>query len=202
MKGKAYVILAGLLAAALFLFLFFALSWNPVVCVLLSVGAYFGLFFLLKPARKIAGISMEAVRDDEAVQKLLEEAQQDLKLLERASREIADLAVRASAAGLHASALRILDYLGKNPEKLGQARRFFGYYLDTASKLLSRYLEFQETGLRSPQVVNILEKTAKALPVLRQAFDKQFTRLMQGELLDVETDIELLERALEMEDGV
>lgn len=51
MKGKAYVILAGLLAAALFLFLFFALGWNPVVCVLLSVGAYFGLFFLLKPAR-------------------------------------------------------------------------------------------------------------------------------------------------------
>ena len=74
------------------------------------------------------------------------------------------------------------------------------YYLDMAAKLLSRYIKFQNTGVKSPEVLEILEKTAKALPVLNTAFEKQFTHLMEGELLDVEVDIELLKNALEMED--
>ena len=47
----------------------------------------------------------------------------------------------------------------------------------------------------------ILETTAEALPVLNSAFEKQFTHLMQGELLDVEADIELLKSTLKMEGG-
>ena len=44
-------------------------------------------------------------------------------------------------------------------------------------------------------------ETAAALPVLNSAFEKQFTHLMQGELLDVEADIEVLKSALELEGG-
>ena len=44
-------------------------------------------------------------------------------------------------------------------------------------------------------------RRAGALPVLNRAFEKQFTHLMQGELLDVEADIELLKSTLKMEGG-
>ena len=37
--------------------------------------------------------------------------------------------------------------------------------------------------------------------MLQSAFDRQFTHLMQGELMDVEADIELLKSTLEMEGG-
>ena len=49
--------------------------------------------------------------------------------------------------------------------------------------------------------MEILCKTAESLPVLNKAFEKQFTHLMQGELLDVEADIELLKSTLKMECG-
>ena len=49
--------------------------------------------------------------------------------------------------------------------------------------------------------MEILCKTAESLPVLNKAFEKQFTHLMQGELLDVEADIELLKSTLKMEGG-
>ena len=39
------------------------------------------------------------------------------------------------------------------------------------------------------------------MPMLNQAFEKQFTRLMEGELMDVEADIALLEKTLKMEGG-
>ena len=32
------------------------------------------------------------------------------------------------------------------------ARRFFTYYLDTAAGLLERYIQMQETGLRTPEI--------------------------------------------------
>ena len=109
--------------------------------------------------------------------------------------------MRRDAEALNSSGLQILGYLRENPDKVMPARRFFTYYLDTAARLISRYVEFQATGLKSGEVRAILEKTAGALPVLQSAFDRQFTHLMQGELMDVEADIELLKSTLEMEGG-
>ena len=63
-------------------------------------------------------------------------------------------------------------------------------------------MEFQNTGLSSPEVLSILKKTAEALPVLNNAFEKQFTHLMEGELLDVEADLALLENMRKMEGGL
>ena len=62
-------------------------------------------------------------------------------------------------------------------------------------------MDFSDTGLKSGEVSDILKKTAESLPLLNRAFEKQFTNLMEGELLDVETDIELLKTTLEMEGG-
>lgn len=60
-------------------------------------------------------------------------------------------------------------------------------------------MEFQKTGLQSEEVSRILSKSEDALPVLIDAFETQFTRLMQGELMDAEVDIEMLNNALHME---
>ena len=45
----------------------------------------------------------------------------------------------------------------------------------------------------------ILNKTAQTLPALHSAFEKQFVHLMEGELLDVESDIAVLDSMLKME---
>ena len=61
--------------------------------------------------------------------------------------------------------------------------------------------QLQETGLRTPEVTEALRKTAGTFPVLNEVFEKQFTRLMEGELMDVEAEISLLENTLKMEGG-
>ena len=195
------MLVSALAAAILFLILFLLLHWNLVVCILLCIGIYFGLFFLLKPSRKIAGIDVESLPDGEEIQKLLDDARADLTEIHKSIKRIADTSVKNDAGTLYAMGSRILAYLEENPEKIKLARRFFTYYLDTAAKLLARYVDFQNTGIRSKEVAEILQKTAEALPVLNNAFEKQFTHLMQGELLDVEADIELLKSTLKMEGG-
>ena len=110
--------------------------------------------------------------------------------------------MQRDACMLHGTGKRILAYLEENPDKINLARRFFTYYLDTAASLLERYVDFQDTGLHSGEVAEILQKTGEALPVLNDAFEKQFTNLMRGELLDTEVDIELLKNTLKMEEGM
>lgn len=195
------MIVSSLLASAVFLVLFLLFRWNLIVCILLCVGIYFGLFLLLKPSRRIAGIDVESLPGGEEIQKLLDDAQADLADIDKAVKEIKTSSVRQDAQALCATGARILAYLEENPDKIKLARRFFTYYLDTAAKLLTRYVDFQETELHSGEIAGILQKTAEALPVLNSAFEKQFTHLMQGELLDIEADIELLKSTLKMEGG-
>ena len=192
---------AAVVSAVAFLFLYLRLHWGLVIAVLLAVGIYFGLFFFLKPNRKIAGIDAESVPGGEALLQMLDEGEADLRSLAASARAVSDPAVRREAEALCDTGRRILDYLNENPEKIKSARRFFTYYLDISSKLLNRYVEFQETGLRSEEVRDILKQTAEAIPVLTRAFENQFTHLMQGELMDVEADIELLKSTLKMEGG-
>ena len=197
MKETARMLLALLVGSGLFLTLFFLLHWNPIVSLLLSVGNYFGLFFLLKPRPKLAGISLDGVKNGEDWAALLEGAQEDLETLERAGQEIPSPSVAKQAQELSATARRLMAYLQKNREKIPQARRFFLYYLDTAAKLLERYKELETTGLHTQEVLEIQQKTQEVLPVLNQAFEKQFTQLMAGELLDAEVDIQVLQQILE-----
>lgn len=201
MKEMVTALISALISCAVFLLLFLAAGWNLAAAALLCILLYFGLGLILKPRKKIGGIDVEKIQGGEELQKLLEEARKDLKQISRAAREITNIKAKEDAEALEAGGCRILSYLEENPEKISMARRFFTYYLDTAAGLLERYTQLQETGLRTPEVTEALRKTAGTFPVLNEVFEKQFTRLMEGELMDVEAEISLLENTLKMEGG-
>ena len=105
-------------AAIVFLLLFLFFHWNLIVCILLCVGIYFGLFFLLKPSRKIAGIDVESMPGGEEIRQLLDDAQADLADIDKAVKEIKTSSVRQDAQALYATGARILTYLEENPDKI------------------------------------------------------------------------------------
>jgi hypothetical protein len=51
-------------------------------------------------------------------------------------------------------------------------------------------------------VQRLTPETARALDILQDAFMAQFNKLMQNEVMDVEADIDLLEKTLHMEGGL
>ncbi len=201
MKNLIAAMLSTALSCAAFLFLFLFLHWNPAVAAVLSVLLYFAFGLLLKPRKKLGGIDIEKIQGGEELQRLLNEARKDLKQIGKAARAITNIKAREDAEALESCGKRILAYLQENPEKISMARRFFTYYLDTAAGLLERYIQMQETGLRTPEISEAMMKTARTLPVLNEVFDRQFTRFMEGELMDVDAEISLLKNTLEMEGG-
>lgn len=201
MKDVARMFVATAVAAVVFVGLYVLLHWSLVISLLLAIGIYIGLTLFLKPSRKIAGIDVAEMPGGEALADLLDEADNDLTSIRSATKRILEPQVREQAQALYTTGTRICDYLEENPQKIRLARRFLTYYLDTTAKLLDRYVELSETGLRTGEVAEILAKTAQALPVLNDAFARQFTHLMEGELMDVEADLALLKSTLEMEGG-
>ena len=79
------------------------------------------------------------------------------------------------------------------------ARQFIDYYQDMASRLLDKYVKLQERGLDTEKTTELKEQTGKALLALNRAFEGQFEKLMQDEIMDMDADIRLLKQTMRME---
>ncbi|MGN1481486.1 5-bromo-4-chloroindolyl phosphate hydrolysis family protein [Porcipelethomonas sp.] len=201
-KELAAGLLAGLLAGGLFLALLFLFHWNFIVDMVLSISAFFGLSLLLKPKLKIGKISIDTLPEGETISRQLEEAQKDFHCIEQAMEQIHEPAVRQETQRLKETAKNILEYLEKHPEKIRSARQFIDYYQETASSLLKKYIELQDTQLRTDDVIQLQNNTLKAIGTLNTAFEEQFQKLMRSEMIDMEAEIRLLEQTVKMENGI
>ena len=184
---------------AVFLVLALALRWNFLFSAVLAVLLYMALTLLLKPARKIGKVKVETLRDGEHLREKLEEARADLKSIERSMTKIRDLELKEESERLHRTAGNILKYLEENPGKIPQARQFIDYYQDTASQLLEKYVDLQNTGLNTEDTRRLKVQTEEAIRTLNEAFENQFQKLMSEELLDMEAELQLLRQTMKME---
>lgn len=198
-KEVAASILAGVLSGCFFLVLLFLLQWHIFIDLILAAGTFFGLSLLLKPRRKIGRISIDMLPEGETLIMQLEEARKDFSCIEQIMQRIQEPAVKQEAMRLKQTARNILTFLEKHPEKIKSARRFIDYYQETASSLLKKYIELQDTDLRTEDVLRLQNNTLKAIGTLNTAFEEQFQKLMHSEMIDMEAEIRLLEQTVKME---
>ena len=118
---------------------------------------------------------------------------------ERSMAKIRDLELKEESERLHRTAGNILKYLEENPGKIPQARQFIDYYQDTASQLLEKYVDLQNTGLNTEDTRRLKVQTEEAIRTLNEAFENQFQKLMSEELLDMEAELQLLRQTMKME---
>lgn len=135
------------------------------------------------------------------LQRRLEEAEEDFRKIEKNVQKIHDMNVRDLAQELQQTASSILSYLEAHPDKITLARQFIDYYQETTVSLLLKYVELQDSSLDTAEVRRLKTDTAHALTVLKTAFEQQFQKLMRNEMLDMDAEIRLLEKTVEMERG-
>lgn len=182
-----------------FFLLTLLLSWPWWAAGLTAAGVYAGLFLLTKPRLKIGNIRADSLPDGDELKRLMSDAEEDMAAISRAGQKIRHPRIRAESQKLYQTGVKILEYLENHPERISAARRFFTYYLDTAVEILEKYLPFQASGLQTEEVLALKASTEKAMLILNEAFEKQFTNLMRNDILDIETDIKVLEVNLRSE---
>jgi len=153
----------------------------------------------LDPTRSVGRVKVDFAQYDAEKRRTLQEASAHLRNIDSVLRQVQSPDIRTRGRRVYETGNRIIEYVTKYPEKISIARRFFNYYLETASSILVKYLDIQKTRIQTTEIRQLGERTAQSLEILETAFEKQFGKLMVDEIMDIESDINLLETPLRME---
>ena len=84
----------------------------------------------------------------------------------------------------------------KKVEQLGE---FFDYYMPTTIKILNSYRRIENQNLTGDNAMETKKRVEESLPFVRQAFDKELDNMFSDEMIDITTDIDVLESVLSKE---
>lgn len=119
--------------------------------------------------------------------------------LKRASEKVVDERVRAKAHAVCDSVARILADIHEDPKDLRPARKFLDYYLDATIKVVDRYVALSSKNVSSDEIRALLTRAESSLDTIKSAYDKQLEQLLENDVMNLDTELEVLERTIEME---
>ena len=122
-----------------------------------------------------------------------------LRQLRENGASIADPVLREKAARLEAVSARILALAEADQSKEEQLRKFTGYYLPTACKLLQTYAQQERQGVDGENITKTKQSIQRSLDLLVTAFENQLDKLFQSDALDVSADVAALEGMLNLD---
>lgn len=164
-----------------------------------AAAAYIAFSLILRPVARIGKVEVESLANGEFLNERLTEAGSDYARMQKAVQQIREQPLMDECRNLMETASGILKYLTDNPEKIPAARRYIDYYQETAANVLEHYVELKKTGLSTRETEKVLRNTRESIATLKSAFDLQFEKLMQNELMDMEADLNLLKQTLKSE---
>ena len=138
---------------------------------------------------------------DSAVDSLVEKGQEMLDEIRKENDLIPDAELTAQMNQLDKVANQIFHTVAEQPAKAPQIRRFMDYYLPTTLKMLTGYRKMDERQVKGQNANEARAQIREAMDTVLKAFDKQLDALYQDELLDISTDIDVMETMLR-QDGL
>ena len=92
--------------------------------------------------------------------------------------------------------IQIFRSVSEAPAKAPQVRKFMNYYLPTTLKMLANYRTMQDRGVSFQDMTAARDTTVRGLNMILTACQKQIDSLHKENLLDISTDIDVLEQML------
>lgn len=133
---------------------------------------------------------------NETVDRLVQRGQEMLRAISHENDLIPDETLSRQIEEMEEVSGRIFRTVIEQPGKAPQIRRFMDYYLPTTQKMLTSYRVMQERGVQGQEAQELKLKIESAMGVVLSAFKKQLNTLYQNDILDISTDIDVLETML------
>ncbi len=129
----------------------------------------------------------------------IDEGAGKLKAVSRKVSLIADEAVRQKINDILSTSRSMLDHLRENPENATKARMFLLYYLDSVIEIIEGYLSLSKQELETEKITEALQRAEKLIEEIQQAFKNLHEKLLESEVLHLDTEMKVLEKALGLE---
>jgi hypothetical protein len=85
-------------------------------------------------------------------------------------------------------------------KKVEQLSQFFDYYMPTTVKILNSYRRIESQELTGEYATETKKRVEESLPFVRAAFEKELDNMFSDEMIDITTDIDVLEAVLSKEE--
>lgn len=148
------------------------------------------------PARPASAMPGESAADAHAWEGRLEEGRAKARRIGDMAHRAAGGVMRDRILGAAQTAGAIIDYLAGHPERIAVARQFVSYYLDAALNILEGYLELRDSGGASAEVRESLGDAESALADIERAFAKILEKIMEQDLINLDVEIAVLQKAI------
>lgn len=109
---------------------------------------------------------------------------------------ITDETLSAQMDTLSDKCQQIFRTVSAEPSKAPHVRKFMNYYLPTTLKVLANYRTMQERGVSYQDMQQARESAVRCMNMVLTACQKQIDALHRENMLDISTDIEVMEQML------
>ena len=172
--------------------------WHFLIPVALSVVVY----MVLKkrfPGKNYTVQEPEPTTGDAAVDAAIRQGREGIAKLRALNVKIEDPRISWQLDQMETIAQRIFAQVAAHPELLPQLRRFMNYYLPTTLKLLESYYELDSSGAAGSEVTEAKGRIAGMLDTVLDAFQHQLDALFSARTMDINAEVEVLERMMAAE---
>ena len=195
-------IFAGISAGLIMLGLFFILQFSLLLTLLISIGSYIGIYlilFALRP-KDVLDIKLGNGITREMLETVLRESEEKIKELEMLAKQMKDEKIKAKIYHIIETVKKIYQNIRRDPEKMKIAKQFLSYYFDTSISIVNKYSQLSMQEVQSPEISKALLKAENMLNSIDIAFDKQLAKLLSNDVMDLDVEIETLEKTFNAED--
>lgn len=147
-------------------------------------------------ARKRAEESHIPLTGDKVADQVILTGQDMLATIRNENAAIPDQELTEQMNNLSIKCEQIFRTVSESPSKAPQVRKFMNYYLPTTLKMLANYRTMQQRGVSYGEMKQARETTVHGMNLILTACQKQIDNLHRDNLLDISTDIDVLEQML------
>lgn len=133
---------------------------------------------------------------DPTADQVITAGQEMLQTIRRENAAIPDRELTDLMDNLTIKCEQIFRTVSESPSKAPQVRKFMNYYLPTTLKMLANYRTMQERGVSYGEMREARETTIRGMNLVLTACQKLIDNLHRDNMLDISTDIDVLEQML------
>lgn len=175
--------------------------WGLVTTLAISMAVYLAATAFMPPKTILVPAPLKPFdTGEEQLDQALEQARSQLKELTALNARIPGQSISAQISRMERAGGAILDEVAKQPAKARQIRRFLHYYLPTAVKVISSYAHMAETGAAGQNAQTLKSDVEQNAQTIAAAFEKQLDSLFASEMLDITSDLDVLEHMMKGDD--
>ena len=136
---------------------------------------------------------------EEELEKILKEGKDYIKKIHKLNDVILGDYISSQMDDIEKNLISIFEILKRKPEKIDDIKKLMQYYLPMTVKILSRYSDFESEKIHSKKLEEGKREIEETLEKVKQAFKNLRERLYQEDILDVSTDLDVLEAMMAQE---